>query len=251
MISMRWRERIRNLPFLLTPPIVSLLKNKWRDRNRFIPDIADPHLYKPVYSPWFGGGEFGRIRDHILTFSLVSPDRLWLLYQLAQNSRLLEGVFVECGVYKGGTAHLLARLAAESSGINLHLFDTFEGMPTTNEEVDKHREGDFRDTSVKIVRENIGDYRNVHFHPGFIPDSFVELNIPAVSFLHVDLDIYDSIKDTLEYFYDRVVPGGVIIFDDYGFESCYGARLAVDDFFVNKVETPLILSTGQALVMKK
>lgn len=250
MINHRWRERFKNLPYLLTPPIFSLLKNKWRDRNRSLPDIPNHDLYKPVFSPWLGQGEFGEIRDFISRFSLVSPDRAWMLYCLAQNAPLHNGAFVECGVYKGGTAHLLAKICAQKNA-PLHLFDTFEGMPETNTAFDKHRAGDFIDTSLETVKRNIGLTNDIYFHKGFIPETFEGLTIETVSLLHVDLDIHDSIIDTLNHFYDAVVPGGFILFDDYGFESCYGARLAVDAFFQDKPEVPICLTTGQALVLKR
>src|SRR4051812_21860933 len=94
-----------NLPGLLTPPLVGLLRSKWRDRNRSLPNIPDPHLYRPTFSPWLGEGAFGELRDAVAKFSLVSPDRLWVLYTAAMNARRLPGDFVECGVYKGGTAN--------------------------------------------------------------------------------------------------------------------------------------------------
>ena len=245
----RWHQRFKNLPYLLTPPVVSLLKNKWRDRDRILPDIPDHELYKPVFSPWLGNGEFGGIRDHMSRFTLVSPDRAWVLYKLAINAKNLKGDFVECGVYKGGTAHLLAH-TLQNRDVRLHLFDTFSGMPQTNEEFDKHREGDFVDTSLETVKKNIKYSENVLFYEGYIPDTFKNIDIKYVAFLHIDLDIHDSIINTLDFFYNSVLPGGFVIFDDYGFESCYGARLAVDKFFSDKPEEPICLSTGQALVIK-
>lgn len=245
----RWKARFTNLPYLLTPPIFSILKNKWRDRNRSLPNIPNHDLYRPVYSPWLGGENFGQVRDNIMKFSLVSPDRAWILYKLAQNTIHLGGNIVECGVYKGGTAHLFANLIQDNSS-QLFLFDTYEGMPETNEDLDKHRSGDFADTSLEKVKQNVGFSKNVIFQKGFIPDSFESVDIGDISLLHIDLDIHDSIIASLKHCYDKVLPGGAIVFDDYGFESCYGARLAVDTFFEDKTEEPIPLGTGQAIVIK-
>lgn len=252
----RTKSVIRNLPALLTPPLVSLLRNRWRDRNRSVPDIPDHQLYKPIFSPWLGDGSFGAIRDRVSEFSLVSPDRLWILHCLATNARNLTGDFVECGVFKGGTARLLAEVlatdAAAAAGTRrLMLFDTFGGMPDTDSAVDKHRQGDFSDTSLESVRRNVGTWAFAEFHAGFIPDSFAGARFDRIALLHVDLDIRKSIMDTLEECFDRVVRGGFILFDDYGFESCYGARLAVDSFFEGRPEVPICLPTGQALVVKR
>ena len=62
--------------------------------------------------------------------------------------------------------------------------------------------------------------------------------------------VIESIRDAVEYVYPRLVPGGCLIFDDYGFPSCPGARQAVDELFANRPEVPLCLPTGQALVVK-
>lgn len=249
----QWSTRLRNLPDLITPPIVPLLRNRWKNRDRQVPDIPDAHLYRPTYSPWLGEGPFGAIRDRASRFTLVSPDRLWVLYCLARNALLYPGDFVECGVYKGGTAHLLAKVLEQGGAADdrrLALFDTFGGMPETDPSLDKHRAGDFADTSLDKVRGSVGPSRHADFYPGFIPDSFAQAKLEAIALLHIDLDIHDSILATLDHCFDKLAPGGVIVFDDYGFESCYGARVAVDAFFAERPETPLCLPTGQAVVVR-
>jgi O-methyltransferase len=65
------------------------------------------------------------------------------------------------------------------------------------------------------------------------------------------LDIYKSIVDSLNFIWPRLSSGGIIVFDDYGFPTCPGAREAVDDFFSGKSAIPLRLHTGQAIVFKK
>jgi O-methyltransferase len=66
----------------------------------------------------------------------------------------------------------------------------------------------------------------------------------------VDVDVYRSILDCCEFIYPRLKTGGVMVFDDYGFPTCPGARKAVDEFFTGKPETPVILQTGQAIVIR-
>ena len=85
---------------------------------------------------------------------------------------------------------------------------------------------------------------------GFIPDTFAGLNSEKIAFVHIDLDVYKSILDSLQFIWPRLSLGGIIVFDDYGFATCPGARVAVDEFFYTKKCHPLCLSTGQALVFK-
>ena len=90
----------------------------------------------------------------------------------------------------------------------------------------------------------------IDFHAGCFPDTATGLGDKRFAFVHVDADIYCSVHDACEFFYPRLVPGGVIVFDDYGFPSCPGARAAVDEFFDGRPEQPLYLGTGQALVVR-
>jgi O-methyltransferase len=69
-----------------------------------------------------------------------------------------------------------------------------------------------------------------------------------LAFAHVDVDIYQSVLDCCRFIMPRMLRGGFVVFDDYGFPSCPGARQAVDGFFRDRPERPLMLPTGQAVV---
>jgi O-methyltransferase len=216
------------------------------------PAIPDGELYTPLFSPWNDYGEFAKYRMLAKPYTLVSGDRLYVLYTLALNVVRLGADFWECGVYKGGTAKMLAEFLAEHArpGVKLHLFDTFSGMPETDAKLDVHRKGDFSDTSLNQVRRVVGNRERVEFHPGWIPDTFRGMADSQVALAHVDVDIYQSVLDCCEFIYPRLKTGGVMIFDDYGFPTCPGARKAVDEFFSGKPETPLVLHTGQAIAIR-
>ena len=83
-----------------------------------------------------------------------------------------------------------------------------------------------------------------------IPHSLTLVKDRRFSFVHIDMDIYTSIRSACEFFYERMQPGGVLLFDDYGYPSCPGARKAVDEFFSDKPETKLVMVTGQCSVQK-
>jgi O-methyltransferase len=216
------------------------------------PSIPDGKFYTPRFSPWNDYGDFARYLALAAPYTLVSRDRLYILYALALNAVQRRGDFWECGVYKGGTARMLAEILAAHArpGTKLNLFDTFSGMPETDEKLDIHRKGDFSDTNLETVRGVVGNPERVEFHPGWIPDTFREMSDAQVAFVHVDVDIYRSILDCCEFIYPRLNAGGVMVFDDYGFPTCPGARKAVDEFFANKPETPIVLDTGQAIAIR-
>jgi O-methyltransferase len=201
-------------------------------------------LKQTLYTPWAGEETFESYAKLARPYTLVTSDRLYVLFCLTQQAMCLEGDFIECGVYKGGTARMIDAILAGSQ--KLSLYDTFTGMPEVHPDKDLHKVGDFADTSVEAIRELIP---TAILHPGLIPDSFEDLP-KQISFAHIDVDIYQSVKDCCEWIYDRLTPSGFMIFDDYGSITTPGCREAVDEFFTGKPEVPLILATGQALVVK-
>ena len=208
-------------------------------------------LYRPLYSPWFGEPQFLSHYAKGAARTLVSPARCFILYKTLLQSLSKEGSVIECGVYKGGTAALLASAITDAGATKkFYLFDTFDGMPETDTVRDLHKKGDFSDTSLKSVKEFVGYPKIVEFRKGFLPQTFEGLENEKFCFAHIDVDIYKSIWDALIFIWPRMVAGGFVIFDDYGFPSCPGAREAVDEFFAQQTSIPICLPTGQAIVIK-
>ena len=204
--------------------------------------------YHPLYSPWRSSAFITEYAS-ISPYTLVSEDRCYVLASLASQASQLDGEAWECGVYRGGTAMLLAERFLPAAARPLRLFDTFEGMPETDAARDWHKAGDFSDTSIEAVRSRVKrDF--VHFYRGLIPETFCGLESARISFAHVDLDIYTAVRASCEFIFPRLCVGGFMVFDDYGFPTCPGARSAVDEFFLGRSATPLVLPTGQAVVFK-
>ncbi len=219
-----------------------------------IPDdveIPDRELYRPLFSPWLGSGPFGRIYARVADHTLVSMDRCYVLHSVAQQALHVPGDFWECGVYRGGTAALLAEvLSSGTVGKKLYLFDTFQGMPATKRGIDAHGEGDFADTSLEAVSNFVAHTELCVYRAGLIPETFSGLESSTIALVHVDLDIYESVRRCLEFVWPLLSAGGFAVMDDYGFPSCPGARRAVDEFFGGTDTVPVCLQTGQALAFK-
>jgi O-methyltransferase len=216
-----------------------------------LPDIPDAELYQPLFSPWLGNGDFKAFYQLAAPKSLVTPDRCYVLYTLLRQAMAVPGDVWECGVYKGGTAAMMAAMLNRfAPHKQLYLFDTFAGMPVTDAAKDWHKQGDFSDTSLETVSQYVGFEKICIPRRGFIPDTFKGLEAATIAFAHIDVDIYKSILDCLAFIWPRVSAGGFIVFDDYGFPTCPGARAAVDEFFKGNTCVPLCLPTGQAVVFK-
>lgn len=198
-----------------------------------------------TYQPELHDPLFNELKD---PSTILSPDRSYILYSLLKQCSQLEGEIWECGVYKGGSAKLMANyLNMKPNPRTLVLFDTFEGMPEAKPEIDFHKRGDFSDTQFHEVKAKV-NFPFVQVVKGWIPSTFLGREKTMISMAHVDVDIYQSVKDCCEFIYPRLCAGGVIIFDDYGFDTCKGAKLAVDEYFMDKRSVPLVLPTGQAIV---
>jgi hypothetical protein len=209
------------------------------------------YAYSPWMEAWFQD-LYGRISDR----TACKEDRCYMLHRFVQHALHLEGDLAECGVYRGGTAYLIARLIDEGGAAKrrLHLFDTFAGMPRSAaaDPGRYHREGDFGDTSLEDVRAFLDGFAFVDFHPGVIPRTFEGLGDLRFALVHLDVDLYQSTRDCCRYFYERMTPGGVMLFDNYGYPHYAPAeKKAVDEFFADRAENPISLGTTQCLVIKQ
>ena len=185
--------------------------------------------------------------------SVVGANDAYMLYQFALHIKQnVKGDVAEVGVYKGGTAKLLAKVF-EATGQHIHLFDTFGGMPPTDSSRDAHTEGDFGDVTLDEVKAYLMDFPQTRLYQGFFPSTAGPVEQTTFSLVHVDVDIYRSVLDACQFFYPRLASGGIMIFDDYGRVSCPGAKTAVDEYFMDKSERPIYSGhshSAQAFVIK-
>lgn len=140
----------------------------------------------------------------------------------------LSGDVVECGVYKGGSARLLATIFSNK---NVLLFDSFEGMKESDQIENGHRKGDFSDISLSEVQNYLADKTNCSFFPGWLPNSASHLTDEEFCFVHLDLDLYQSTRQAIEIFWPRLVPNGAMVFDDWEWIHCPGVKQSITEYF--------------------
>ena len=185
----------------------------------------------------------------------VRHDMIILLLR-SLTERAIEGDLAELGVFRGNTARLVHHYLPERK---FYLFDTFAGFDARDIRVEgaktgrKTRSTEFSETSVEMARGNIAPQNdNVQFFPGYFPQSAPEfLSGRKFAMVHLDADLYEPMLAGLNYFYEKMVPGGFILAHD--FNSWLGARKAVQDFFRDKPEIPVPLpdKSGSALITKQ
>lgn len=185
------------------------------------------------------------------------PDRKFVLWSMARNTRNLMGDTAECGVFDGASSFLICSARQGGSSGQHHAFDSFEGLSIpdaedkpTNELAFRWAAGDLIST-LEETMQKLSGFNNIQYYKGWIPTRFDDVSNRRFSFVHIDVDLYQPTRDSLEFFYPRMTPGGILLCDDYGYHTCPGARKAFDDFIATKVETSVIhLPTGQGFIVK-
>jgi O-methyltransferase len=177
--------------------------------------------------------------------SLLSAFEAFFVFSLARAMQSMPGDFAEVGVFKGASAKLIAET---KGGKLLRLFDTFEGLPPKSaKDRNVHRENQYA-CSLESVQEYLAGYENLSFHKGLFPESARGVPEGRYAFCHFDVDLYESTLGCLEYFYPRMVPGGVMLSHDYGLLA--GVEAAFTEFFADKPESVIELPTTQCMVIK-
>ncbi|WP_322868105.1 TylF/MycF/NovP-related O-methyltransferase [Bradyrhizobium ottawaense] len=179
-----------------------------------------------------------------------SLDRKYAMNELLKLVAHLDGDAAECGTYRGATAYLLCQ-AFRKMAITVHLFDSFEGLsePAAVDGI-YWRKGSLTAAEDQLT-ESLQEFDNYRIYKGWIPTRFAEVADCRFRFVHIDVDLYKPTLDSLEFFYPRLVAGGIILLDDHGFKSCPGAKQAADEFFQSKAENLALLPTGQAFTIKQ
>ena len=215
----------------------------------------------PIYSttvrwPHDDGFNSTRERARKKGVSGIPDDRCYTLYKAASATSSLKGDLAECGCRQGKSTRFILSGTGIDSDKTIHIFDSFEGLsaPTGNDRLisgnSAWKPGALA-TSEDVLVNNLQMYEHmIRIYKGWIPDRFSEIEAKTFSMVHIDVDLYEPTLKSLDFFYERMVPCGVIICDDYGSLSCPGAKKAFDDFFSDKPEALFELPTAQAIVVK-
>jgi len=175
---------------------------------------------------------------------LLSHGEACQLIGAVQATAKVSGEIAEVGVAYGASARLIVEHAA---GRPVHLFDTFDGLPVPGA-IDSPRfvEGDFK-SSMEDVRKYVGGLQT-HFYRGLFPSTAGPVESKKFSFVHLDVDLYESTRDSLKFFYPRLSPGGILISHD--FVSSDGVDAAFREFFADKPEPVIELTGYQCMFVK-
>ena len=154
----------------------------------------------------------------------------------------LIGDFVECGVWKGHSAYIISSILSKNGFKgDFHIFDSFEKGLSKKIEKDKNLKNELTEQQVQEesrmfsstqeeVSACLSRFKFVHLYKGWIPSRFNEVEDRQFAFIHIDVDLYEPILESLNFFFPKLIKGGVIVLDDYGITQFPGAKKAVDEF---------------------
>jgi Predicted O-methyltransferase len=217
--------RTATAPWLRIRPIEA--RPAWLGR---LHEVAVPRLVQPYLAP-----------------SPASQANINVIFSQLEQTQSVDGDIAECGVWRGRTLASTA-LWLQQHSVRKHVFgfDSFSGFPDDAIAVDLEmggepykykRHGAFADTSLELLIQKLarlGLSEMVTLEAGWFSDSLPRHGNRRFSFVHLDCDVYQSYKECLEFFYPRMSPGGVVLFDEYNDPAWPGCNRAVDEFLSDK-----------------
>ena len=193
------------------------------------------------------------------TENLLRRQRHFTLNYLLWSAKIEAGDVCELGCWRGLSAYQISDyIRSINKNITFHIFDSFEGLseykpcdittvsPQNIESVRKQFA-----CPLETVKHNLSEFNFIKYYKGWIPDRFSEVKNKTFSFVHIDVDLYQPIKDSFQFFYPRLVKHGIMLFDDYGCLQFPGAKNAVDECLKQfDVKFFIPLPSGQAFLLK-
>lgn len=209
---------------------------------------------------WIGDDRFGAMLRELARFDFTTGSaedldawrwRLWIVVYAARHALAHTNVpnptFVECGVADGLTAY--AALCEGPS--RMHLYDAWTRLPNDQLRVSERAwTQDFTRLSIDRTRRNLARFLDrIEWQPGYIPRTLTEPPAGLV-YVSIDLNSADATAAVLEHFWPALQPGGVIVFDDYGWRPFWETKRTIDESLTGHPGTLLALPTGQALYFR-
>jgi len=181
--------------------------------------------------------------------------RTYIACCAASNSLNLEGDFVECGVNTGGMAEaIISYLNFKNIKKNFYLIDTYEGIPPksiNNDEIKAGINTKHYKNVYNEVKNHFSKYSNVKIVKGEVPFVLNNLNIDNIAYLSIDMNVPNVDIKTAEYFWGKIVSGGIILLDDYCYSSKYTLNKKNFDEFAKRHSIKIYqIPTVQGILMK-
>jgi O-methyltransferase len=217
-----------------------------KNREKLLSPPIETEYVKILFDPEFKSS-VAQVKDYTcLDFARLA--NIWNLARLAGP-----GIFMEVGSYKGGTALHICN-AIEHRGVDFYCFDPFEkgGFENLGDQDKCFKSHDFTDTRYEMVVKLLSGKPKARVIQGYFPASAKHLNIGSIAFCHLDVDVYEATKESLEFLAPRLAPRGLVVLDDVDHLETPGVNKAVDEFLTNHPSFLFIpMFPAQAVLLPK
>jgi len=242
-LSTPWLGPSKNKTYTGFNNAKKILDNKIKNKKFSLQQIKN--YYESVsFEDIFNHYEELRYRHYVVYYSAL------VAFENTKSKNI-----VECGVAEGLSIFFSISKFKEDKNYKAYLYDGWEKMRSRElvTEKDKKREDGYNFLDLKVTKKNLSEFNNnIIYNKGYIPESFqTSINPETISWLSIDLNSSMPTLAALNFFYPKLEKNGVILFDDYGFDTYEDTRLVIENFFENKEVLFFQLMTGQALVIKK
>ena len=250
-------------------PFLSFIKKQFFNKPKFS-GWGMTTIHEPPWSYDEEGKQFLNTNEYIMknfifnkkiqgTTPDVMNDLLWRHWNVSyavnhalKFAKTENYTLVECGVEWGYTAFFALKIISSvSKNFTMHLYDAWQDMREDELlESEYWHVNLYKNLDIDLTMKNLREFNdNLVYHKGYIPESLQ--NKPkspdSIFYLHIDLNSATPTLATLEFFYPKLVSGGVILFDDYGWDAYKDTKDAIESFFKNKPGIVMKLPTGQAI----
>lgn len=248
------RTKISLVRFVLSGGKV-ILNPKFADDGLITAHVCDFMRDKKFLEAYTFGKLGGALKCHPGDIEFRAYINCWA----ASYALKLGGDFVECGVGKALFSRTIVKyLNFSSINKNYFLLDTFQGIPLSQSSKLSEQENmkylndvHFNENYYQNVVNAFREYKNVFIIPGRIPESFANVDIRSIAYLSIDMNNAAGEIAAINYLWDKVVPGGVIILDDYAYGCEFiNQKEAWDKFAIEHGFSILTLPTGQGMIIK-
>lgn len=188
--------------------------------------------------------------------------RIHVALWAARAASMFDGDFIECGVNTGIiSSAIMEYLDWNSLNKKFYLFDTFAGIDPRYVTEEEKKQGKLEynktimesggyATDVEVVKKNFLQWNNVQIVQGAVPETLNQVNIEKIAFVHLDMNCAIPEYEAIKHFWPRMVPGALLLLDDYAFYGYESQKKAMDRFAAEVNISILSLPTGQGLAIK-
>lgn len=218
--------------------------------------LRDPRFLS-AYQRGFNSGH--RYFEYVKEFGATELRLEWRVHVCcwaASHAKRLPGDFVECGVNTGVFSLAVCEyIDFNASGKNFWLFDTFAGIPESQMSKTEATQRKIDNKGLYVdcwdmARANFAPYPKANLIRGMVPETLPQADVDQVCYLSIDMNIAAPERAAIEYFWPKLVPGAVVVLDDYGVRGYEEQQATMNDFASTVGTEILMLPTGQGLLIK-